>query len=371
MPASRPDRAGDPELAAALGGEHHEDQEDQEDPGGDRERAERGEEGHERAPSLVGGLDRVLLDRLQLEVVRPKGRLELPVDGVGERDGIGAGAAVGDHHAEHLAVPREEELRLLEWDEQRRVRGRGTVELDDVPHPQDGTAAGRIRDHGVARAHAELVGGVGVQVRLARAQVGERHVSSVGPDDRREAVHPGRVGAEQCDRRLALPRPGRLNRHVVDDHVDHAVREVGAQRRLDLAGDRLGEPADAARVAEIAGDVVHGALGRDDLVRLAERRGRGGSDRVAHRVAGDERGRDDRRAEHEPQHDEARPRAPAAEVAHSEPDEHGVSDGEHGEDPERHPEPDREDQEQGVERDAEELVHDATVTCGISAYATR
>ena len=51
-------------------------------------------------------------------------------------------------------------------------------------------------------------------------------------DDRREAVHRGRVGAEQRHPRLALPRPGRLDRHVVDDRVDHAVREVGAQRRL-------------------------------------------------------------------------------------------------------------------------------------------
>ena len=38
MPAPYPDRAGDPELAAPLGGEHHEDQEDQEDARGDRER---------------------------------------------------------------------------------------------------------------------------------------------------------------------------------------------------------------------------------------------------------------------------------------------------------------------------------------------
>jgi hypothetical protein len=88
---------------------------------------------------------------------------------------------------------------------------------------------------------------------------------------------------------------------------------------------------------------------------------------VAHGVAGDERSGDDRRAEHQPQDDEPGPRAAAAEVAHPEPDEHGVADREHRQEPERDSEPHREDDEQGVERDPEELVHDPTVTLGISA----
>ena len=58
--APRADGARDSELAAPLGGEHHEDQEDQEDAGGDGERAERREERHERVPGLVRVLDRVL-----------------------------------------------------------------------------------------------------------------------------------------------------------------------------------------------------------------------------------------------------------------------------------------------------------------------
>ena len=84
VPSPRADRAGDPELAAALGGEHHEDEEDQQDPGGDRERAERREERHERAAGLVRRLDRVLLDRRDVELRLVEHRLELGLDPVGE-----------------------------------------------------------------------------------------------------------------------------------------------------------------------------------------------------------------------------------------------------------------------------------------------
>ncbi len=97
----------------------------------------------------------------------------------------------------------------------------------------------------------------------------------------------------------------------------------------------------------------------------AARRGR--ADGVAHGVAGDQRRGDDRGAEHQPQHDQPRPRPSAAEVAYPEPDEHGVSECEHRQDPERDSESDRKNDEQGVQRDPEELVHDTTVTLGISA----
>ena len=70
MPAARADRARDAELSSPLGGEHHEDQEDQEDARGDRERAERREEGHERVSGRIRVLDRVRLERLDLEVQR-------------------------------------------------------------------------------------------------------------------------------------------------------------------------------------------------------------------------------------------------------------------------------------------------------------
>ncbi len=88
---------------------------------------------------------------------------------------------------------------------------------------------------------------------------------------------------------------------------------------------------------------------------------------MAHCVARDERRSDDRRAEHQPEHDQPGSCASAAEVAHAEPHEHGIADCEHREDPECHSQPDREDDDQGVERDPEELVHDSTVTLGISA----
>ncbi len=68
--APRSDRPSDPELTPALGGEHHEDQEDQENAGGDREGAERREERHERVPRSVRVLDRVALERFDLEAER-------------------------------------------------------------------------------------------------------------------------------------------------------------------------------------------------------------------------------------------------------------------------------------------------------------
>ena len=68
--AARADRARDAELAASLGGEHHEDQEDQQDAGRDRERAERREHRHERRALLVGQLERVLLAVVGLEPER-------------------------------------------------------------------------------------------------------------------------------------------------------------------------------------------------------------------------------------------------------------------------------------------------------------
>ena len=367
VPATRPDRAGDAELATPLGGEHHEDEEDQEDPRGDRERAERREERHERASRLVGGLDRVLLDRLHLERMRLEGRPEPLRDLVGERDGARARTAVRDHHAEHVVGAPVEHLRLREREQHCGVRGGGALELDDVPHLQVGRTACGIRDHRVARPRAELVGRVGVQVRLAGGKIRERDLPPVRADDRGEPVHHGRVGAEEHRARLALARPRQLHGHVVDDDVQDAVGELRAEPRLDLAGDALREPPDPARVAEVAGDVVHGAFRRDDLVRLAERSRRGRADGVAHRVAGDERRRDDGRAQHQPENDEPGPRAATAEVAHAEPDEHGVADREQREDPECDSQPDREDDEQGVERDPEELVHDSTVTLGISA----
>jgi hypothetical protein len=74
--APRPDRARNPELAAALGREHDEDEEDEEDARRDRERAERREERHEGAAGLVRCLDGVALRGVDVEAERPEHRIE-------------------------------------------------------------------------------------------------------------------------------------------------------------------------------------------------------------------------------------------------------------------------------------------------------
>ena len=62
MTAPRADGAGDPELAAPLGGQHHEDEEDQQDARGDREAAEGREQRHERVALRIRDLEPVLDD---------------------------------------------------------------------------------------------------------------------------------------------------------------------------------------------------------------------------------------------------------------------------------------------------------------------
>ena len=73
--ATGADRAGDPELAPALGRQHDEDEEDEEDAGGDGERAEGGEEGHEGAALDVGSLAGVALGGLDPQALgsEPRG----------------------------------------------------------------------------------------------------------------------------------------------------------------------------------------------------------------------------------------------------------------------------------------------------------
>ena len=70
---------------------------------------------------------------------------------------------------------------------------------------------------------------------------------------------------------------------------------------------------------------------RDPLVARAERTQHRRTDRAAHRVAGTERGRDDRRREHQADDDQQAATAATAGVAHTEPEEHEVADRERGE----------------------------------------
>ena len=85
--------------------------------------------------------------------------------------------------------------------------------------------------------------------------------------------------------------------------------------------------------------------------------GRGRANRVVHRVARRERGRDDRRAEHQPDDDQRRARAAAADVADAELQQHPVAHGEQSECARRDREQHGEDEQQRVHRDAEQFVH--------------
>ena len=73
-----------------------------------------------------------------------------------------------------------------------------------------------------------------------------------------------------------------------------SMRLLAGERALDLAT-CLVEVTGAGRGSELARDVVGRAFGRDDLVRLSELAIAVARIGVAHRVAGRERGGDDRR----------------------------------------------------------------------------
>ena len=112
MLAARADRAGDAELGAALGGEHHEDQEDQQDAGDDREAPERREDRHEDVALLVG--EPRAPSRLTSCSSRPRAaerRAGPAQDVVRERGAGGLVAAVGHEHVADLALAPEQRLR--------------------------------------------------------------------------------------------------------------------------------------------------------------------------------------------------------------------------------------------------------------------
>lgn len=167
----------------------------------------------------------------------------------------------------HLAVAVEEPLRLVERHEQDRVGGAGSVEPGDVSHARGDGRPADVNDDPVSGHHAELAGGLRVQVHLARAQVGERQRVPGRPPDRREPVHPGRVPGEEDDARLVLTDVWSLDRDLLDNGPGDAVDEPGSRRRrLDARDGGLADPAGAGRGAERPRDVVGGALRRDRLV---------------------------------------------------------------------------------------------------------
>jgi len=357
MAAPRADRARDPELASPLGGQHHEDEEDEQDPGGDRERAERREERHERAARDVGCLEGVPLRGVDVEAERRQDRLQPVDDVVGERRAGDLVAAVRDENVPHLPREAEERLRLCERQEERRVGCSRPLVAHDVANGGVERRAAAKDEHAISGPDAELLRGVVVQEDLVRSQVCERHRAS-GALDRPEPVQAGRIGREEGHARLGLPLDRRLDGDLLDDRRGDSVHEVGARElRLDPLDRRLVEILDARRGAEAGTEVGLGALRRDELVRLTERGDRRAANRVAHRVARGQRGRDDGRSQHQPDDDERRPAAPAAHVANAELHEDGMADREHADAADRQTERHEEHGEKRVDRDAEELSH--------------
>ena len=170
---------------------------------------------------------------------------------------------------------------------------------------------------------------------------------------------------------LCRSRDG-LHRDLLDDGAGDSVDEAGArERRVDPFDLRLIEPAGSRRRAERAGNVVGGTLRGDRLVGASERLDRRRPDRVVHRVAGRQRGGDDRRSEHEPDDDQGAAPGPALCAADGELQQDAVPHRECGQHCEGNSERHRQDDEQRVDGDAEELLHRyATATAGMSARTT-
>ena len=252
----------------------------------------------------------------------------------------------------------EELLRRRERHEQRRVRGSRTLEADDVTDACLVRYAGGVDDNFRTGLDPELGSGLAVEVDLAAREIGQREIVSVRADDRREAVHMRRIRGEQDDARLALAHCRRLHRDLIDDRTRDAVGEPRAgERGVDPLDRGLGNPAGARRGSEGAGDVVDRPSWRDRLVRRPERVDRGRAHRVVHRVAGHQRGSDDRRAKHQTDHDEGAAATPTSDVTDGELEENAVPKREEGDEPESHGQRDYQDHHQRVDGDAEELMH--------------
>ena len=69
----------------------------------------------------------------------------------------------------------------------------------------------------------EFAGGLGVEIDLGRAQVGEGYLRAVGATDPREAGHLCRVCGEEDDARLVLTLGRRLHGDLLDDRGGDAV----------------------------------------------------------------------------------------------------------------------------------------------------
>jgi hypothetical protein len=169
--ATRPERAGDAELAAPLGCEQDEDQEDQQDPRGDRERAELREERDEERSGAVRRVQRVLLGLVGFEAERAHRWVQRFDDLVGRGDA----ATVGNVDPVDQARFVQQRLRTRQRHQHSVVGGRRTLVID---HRADAgcleASAGEDADR-VPGLRAERVGELRVQEDLVRPELRERH----------------------------------------------------------------------------------------------------------------------------------------------------------------------------------------------------
>ena len=237
----------------------------------------------------------------------------------------------------------------------------------------DGANAGRrhratgVDPNGVAGPRAQLVRALRIQVDLASEQVGQGESAAVRADVAEAAQAVGRA-REQRHARLVLPARDVLDRDGLDDH--RRGGSDGARARTDddvaVAGREEAPAGRAALRREGCADAVRS----DDFVRSPERAGRRRADRAAHRVARRERGRDDRRPEHQAGDDQRGARAAAADVTDAEAQEDPVAHCKRADDAEREAEQRDEHGGEPADRDAEDLGHGALLQPIVSAGAS-
>ena len=191
-----------PSSVAPLRREHHEDQEDQEDAGRDREAAERREHRDEDVGLIVGQLEPVALDVLQVEALcgdRRTGRGE-HVRGV--RRAAGRVPAVGHEEPADLALVADERLRAPQRQQHGCIVGAGAVVVDDRSDAEPCLADPGEDAQAIADTRAERGGPVPVEVDLARARGRRATGARRCRRDLVHAAHGGRIGA-----RRATPAP--------------------------------------------------------------------------------------------------------------------------------------------------------------------
>ena len=310
------------------------------------------------APAAVASSRASCFERLHLEAELVRDGLHALHDVARERSAGRAAAPVGDHHGADLARVPEEPLRRRERHQHRRVGGPGTLEAHDVADAGRAARPTGVDDHPVTGDDAKLPGGLPVQVDLAGAQLREREPRASRADNPRETVHPGRIGGEEHDARLALPLNRSLHCNLLHDRAGDAVDEPrSGHRRFDAGDGALREPAHAGCGAKRTRDVVDRAPRCDGLVGRAECLDGGRADRIVHRVAGCQRGGDDHRAQHQPDHDQGAAATSAADVPNGQLEQDRVSNSQNRHDREGDAQRDRQDRQQCVDRDPEELLH--------------